>query len=132
MDFHFIDGDIAIGWKERRIPVPCFEFWKHFEIIYCQIYFSMIFSFFMFINIANFSTLTVSFPFRVCVYQPSVDIKTVLSQLMERLSNYAASSAEVSYSYAIFLILASKYSYWWFRIAGVTWIFASGSFCQAE
>lgn len=27
--------------------------------------------------------------------QPSVDIKTVLSQLMERLSNYAASSAEV-------------------------------------
>ncbi|XP_057964926.1 vacuolar protein sorting-associated protein 35B-like [Malania oleifera] len=27
--------------------------------------------------------------------QPSVDVKTVLSQLMERLSNYAASSAEV-------------------------------------
>lgn len=27
--------------------------------------------------------------------QPSVDIKTVLSQLMERLSNYAASSIEV-------------------------------------
>ena len=27
--------------------------------------------------------------------QPSVDIKTVLSQLMERLSNYAASSSEV-------------------------------------
>lgn len=27
--------------------------------------------------------------------QPGVDIKTVLSQLMERLSNYAASSAEV-------------------------------------
>lgn len=30
-----------------------------------------------------------------CVSQPSVDIKTVLSQLMERLSNYAASSTEV-------------------------------------
>ncbi|KAL3038793.1 hypothetical protein AAZX31_01G151500 [Glycine max] len=29
------------------------------------------------------------------IFQPSVDIKTVLSQLMERLSNYAASSAEV-------------------------------------
>lgn len=29
------------------------------------------------------------------VLQPSVDIKTVLSRLMERLSNYAASSAEV-------------------------------------
>lgn len=29
------------------------------------------------------------------ILQPSVDIKTVLSQLMERLSNYAASSAEV-------------------------------------
>lgn len=28
--------------------------------------------------------------------QPSVDIKTVLSQLMDRLSNYAASSTEVS------------------------------------
>ena len=28
--------------------------------------------------------------------QPSVDIKTVLSQLMDRLSNYAASSPEVS------------------------------------
>ena len=31
----------------------------------------------------------------VTAFQPSVDIKTVLSQLMERLSNYAASSAEV-------------------------------------
>lgn len=31
----------------------------------------------------------------IYVSQPSVDIKTVLSQLMERLSNYAASSAEV-------------------------------------
>lgn len=30
------------------------------------------------------------------VFQPTVDIKTVLSRLMERLSNYAASSAEVS------------------------------------
>lgn len=30
-----------------------------------------------------------------CIFQASVDIKTVLSQLMERLSNYAASSAEV-------------------------------------
>ena len=29
-------------------------------------------------------------------FQPSVDIKTVLSRLMDRLSNYAASSAEVS------------------------------------
>ncbi|KAL2988279.1 hypothetical protein AAZX31_11G077300 [Glycine max] len=29
------------------------------------------------------------------IFQPSVDIKTVLSQLMERLSNYAASSADV-------------------------------------
>lgn len=28
--------------------------------------------------------------------QPSVDIKTVLSRLMERLSNYAGSSVEVS------------------------------------
>jgi hypothetical protein len=28
--------------------------------------------------------------------QPTVDIKTVLSQLMDRLSNYAASSSEVS------------------------------------
>lgn len=28
-------------------------------------------------------------------FQPSVDIKTVLSGLMERLSNYAASSIEV-------------------------------------
>ncbi|KAK4583913.1 hypothetical protein RGQ29_021865 [Quercus rubra] len=28
-------------------------------------------------------------------FKPSVDIKTVLSQLMERLSNYAASSTEV-------------------------------------
>ena len=28
--------------------------------------------------------------------QPTVDIKTVLSQLMDRLSNYAASSTEVS------------------------------------
>jgi hypothetical protein len=31
--------------------------------------------------------------------QPSVDIKTVLSQLMDRLSNYAASSPEVSVPY---------------------------------
>lgn len=31
--------------------------------------------------------------------QPSVDIKTVLSQLMDRLSNYAASSPEVSIPY---------------------------------
>lgn len=29
--------------------------------------------------------------------QPTVDIKTVLSQLMDRLSNYAASSTDVSY-----------------------------------
>ena len=34
-------------------------------------------------------------PFHDFISQPSVDIKTVLSQLMERLSNYAASSAEV-------------------------------------
>jgi len=33
--------------------------------------------------------------FFVDIFQSSVDIKTVLSQLMERLSNYAASSAEV-------------------------------------
>lgn len=33
--------------------------------------------------------------FPTCVSQPAVDIKTVLSRLMERLSNYAASSAEV-------------------------------------
>lgn len=37
----------------------------------------------------------------LCLYyvlclQPSVDIKTVLARLMERLSNYAALSAEVS------------------------------------
>lgn len=31
----------------------------------------------------------------ICVSQSSVDIKTVLSQLMDRLSNYAASSSEV-------------------------------------
>lgn len=31
----------------------------------------------------------------VLASQPSVDIKTVLSRLMERLSNYAASSTEV-------------------------------------
>jgi hypothetical protein len=30
------------------------------------------------------------------ILQPSVDIKTVLSQLMDRLSNYAAMSPEVS------------------------------------
>lgn len=34
------------------------------------------------------------FPFCHFVFQPSVDIKTVLSGLMERLSNYAASSVE--------------------------------------
>lgn len=34
------------------------------------------------------------FPFCYCSFQPSVDIKTVLSGLMERLSNYAASSVE--------------------------------------
>lgn len=33
--------------------------------------------------------------FCICASQPSVDIKTVLSRLMERLSNYAASSTEV-------------------------------------
>lgn len=33
--------------------------------------------------------------FSICASQPSVDIKTVLSRLMERLSNYAASSTEV-------------------------------------
>lgn len=31
--------------------------------------------------------------------QPSVDVKTVLARLMERLSNYAASGAEVSNVY---------------------------------
>ncbi|KAL4579861.1 hypothetical protein LXL04_016029 [Taraxacum kok-saghyz] len=31
-----------------------------------------------------------------CLIQPTVDIKTVLSLLMERLSSYAASSPEVS------------------------------------
>lgn len=39
------------------------------------------------------------FPWHHFNSQPTVDIKTVLSQLMERLSNYAASSAEVSYSF---------------------------------
>lgn len=34
--------------------------------------------------------------------QPTVDIKTVLSRLMDRLSNYAVSSADVSYPYCIF------------------------------
>lgn len=33
--------------------------------------------------------------FLLLFFQPTVDIKTVLSRLMERLSNYAASSADV-------------------------------------
>lgn len=36
--------------------------------------------------------------------QPTVDIKTVLSQLMDRLSNYAASSTDVSYPFDVFVI----------------------------
>lgn len=38
--------------------------------------------------------------------QLTVDIKTVLSRLMDRLSNYAASSADVSYIYAMFACCA--------------------------
>lgn len=33
-------------------------------------------------------------------FQPTVDVKTVLSQLMERLSNYASSSEDVSHLWA--------------------------------
>lgn len=41
---------------------------------------------------SHYTSLYISYD---CFSQPSVDIKMVLSQLMERLSNYAASSAEV-------------------------------------
>jgi vacuolar protein sorting-associated protein 35 len=44
-------------------------------------------------HLQTLETLLSAFP----QLQPSVDIKTVLSQLMDRLSNYAASSPEVSF-----------------------------------
>jgi len=34
--------------------------------------------------------------FMLSLSQPTVDLKTILSQLMDKLSNYAASSSEVS------------------------------------
>lgn len=63
--------------------------------------------------------------------QPTVDIKTVLSQLMDRLSNYAASSTEVS-----FVHLCHKLSSHLFvdiiYASGITRIFASGSIYQTK
>lgn len=51
--------------------------------------------------------------FSLCVIyfqmQPTVDIKTVLSQLMERLSNYAASSTDVSYLKVIFWVTLPQF-----------------------
>jgi hypothetical protein len=76
IDKHMIDSSCGI---------LCSELWKHKKISIAV----------LFSNPIGIVTQLLSFFFCLCIFQPSVDIKTVLSQLMERLSNYAASSAEV-------------------------------------
>lgn len=63
-------------------------------------------------------------------FQPTVDIMTVLSQLMDRLSNYATSSTEVSFPMHLFSSrYAFKDGFSCISCADFARISSGGSFC---
>lgn len=74
----------------------------HLVVIYLLVTCSLFLPKFVLIDMENLQRAFIS----LFSLQPTVDIKTVLSQLMDRLSNYAASSTEVS-SYHIVIPMHS-------------------------